>query len=398
MVLTGIKLNNSGRNRMIYFDNSATTKVAPEVLQTYQTVSEKIWGNPSSLHNMGELAFNLLEQSRKQIADLLNVKPHEIFFTSGGTEGDNWVVKGTAIEKRAFGKHLITTAVEHPAITNSMEQLKQLGYEITYLPVDKEGRISIQDLKDAIRPDTILVSIMAVNNEIGTLQPIQEAAEVLKKYPKIHFHIDAVQGIGKGLQSQIFNDRVDFITFSGHKFHAPRGIGFIYAREGRRIAPLMTGGGQEKNQRSGTENLPAIAGMAKALRLLLQDEKKNVQQQQTVKEAIYDHVSKFENVTMFSHRNDGFAPHILCFAIKGVRGETVVHAFEKNNIFISTTSACSSKKQVESSTLAAMKTPEDIATSAIRVSLDADNTVVEAQEFNRVFDKLYAEFSKLNKG
>ncbi|AMV62438.1 Cysteine desulfurase [Pediococcus damnosus] len=381
---------------MIYFDNSATTKVAPEVLKTYQTVSEKIWGNPSSLHNMGELAFNLLEQSRKQIADLLNVKPHEIFFTSGGTEGDNWVVKGTAIEKRTFGKHIITTAVEHPAITNSMEQLKQLGYEITYLPVDKEGRISIQDLKDAIRPDTILVSIMAVNNEIGTLQPIKEAAEVLKKYPKIHFHIDAVQGIGKGIQSQIFNDRVDFITFSGHKFHAPRGIGFIYAREGRRIAPLMTGGGQEKNQRSGTENLPAIAGMAKALRLLLQNEKQNVQQQQSVKETIYDHVSKFENVTMFSHRNEGFAPHILCFAIKGVRGETVVHAFEKYDIFISTTSACSSKKQVESSTLAAMKTPEDIATSAIRVSLDAENTVAEAEKFNQVFDKLYAEFAKLN--
>lgn len=381
---------------MIYFDNSATTKVAPEVLKTYQTVSEKIWGNPSSLHNMGEVAFNLLEQSRKQIADLLNVKPHEIFFTSGGTEGDNWVVKGTAIEKRAFGKHLITTAVEHPAITNSMAQLERLGYDVTYLPVDKEGRISIEDLKAAIRPDTILVSIMAVNNEIGTLQPIKEAAEVLKKYPKIHFHIDAVQGIGKGLQSAIFNDRVDFITFSGHKFHAPRGIGFIYAREGRRIAPLMTGGGQEKNQRSGTENLPAIAGMAKALRLLLQDEKANVAQQQKVKETIFDHVSQFENVTMFTQRNDGFAPHILCFAIKGVRGETVVHAFERHDIFISTTSACSSKKQVESSTLAAMHTPDDIATSAIRVSLDADNTVAEAETFNKVFDKLYEEFSKLN--
>ncbi|WP_367369529.1 cysteine desulfurase family protein [Pediococcus parvulus] len=381
---------------MIYFDNSATTKVAPEVLKTYQTVSEKIWGNPSSLHAMGETAFNLLEQSRKQIADLLNVKPHEIFFTSGGTEGDNWVVKGTAIEKRTFGKHLITTAVEHPAITNSMEQLRRLGYDITYLPVDKEGRISIKDLEAAIRPDTILVSIMAVNNEIGTLQPIKEAADVLKKYPKIHFHIDAVQGIGKGIQSAIFNDRVDFVTFSGHKFHAPRGIGFIYAREGRRIAPLMTGGGQEKNQRSGTENLPAIAGMAKALRLLLKDEPANVKQQQTVKETIFDHVSKFKNVTMFTQRNDGFAPHILCFAIKGVRGETVVHAFECYNIFISTTSACSSKKQVESSTLAAMKTPDDIATSAIRVSLDADNTVAEAEEFNKVFDKLYAEFSKLN--
>lgn len=381
---------------MIYFDNSATTKVAPEVLKTYQTVSEKIWGNPSSLHAMGETAFNLLEQSRKQIADLLNVKPHEIFFTSGGTEGDNWVVKGTAIEKRTFGKHLITTAVEHPAITNSMEQLRRLGYDITYLPVDKEGRISIKDLEAAIRPDTILVSIMAVNNEIGTLQPIKEAADVLKKYPKIHFHIDAVQGIGKGIRSAIFNDRVDFVTFSGHKFHAPRGIGFIYAREGRRIAPLMTGGGQEKNQRSGTENLPAIAGMAKALRLLLKDEPANVKQQQTVKETIFDHVSKFKNVTMFTQRNDGFAPHILCFAINGVRGETVVHAFERYNIFISTTSACSSKKQVESSTLAAMKTPDDIATSAIRVSLDADNTVAEAEEFNKVFDKLYAEFSKLN--
>lgn len=327
---------------------------------------------------------------------MLNVKPHEIFFTSGGTEGDNWVVKGTAIEKRTFGKHLITTAVEHPAITNSMEQLRRLGYDITYLPVDKEGRISIKDLEAAIRPDTILVSIMAVNNEIGTLQPIKEAADVLKKYPKIHFHIDAVQGIGKGIQSAIFNDRVDFVTFSGHKFHAPRGIGFIYAREGRRIAPLMTGGGQEKNQRSGTENLPAIAGMAKALRLLLKDEPANVKQQQTVKETIFDHVSKFKNVTMFTQRNDGFAPHILCFAIKGVRGETVVHAFERYNIFISTTSACSSKKQVESSTLAAMKTPDDIATSAIRVSLDADNTVAEAEEFNKVFDKLYAEFSKLN--
>ncbi|AMV61245.1 Cysteine desulfurase [Pediococcus damnosus] len=158
----------------------------------------------------------------------------------------------------------------------------------------------------------------------------------------------------------------------------------------------MTGGGQEKNQRSGTENLPAIAGMAKALRLLLQNEKQNVQQQQSVKETIYDHVSKFENVTMLSHRNEGFAPHILCFAIKGVRGETVVHAFEKYDIFISTTSACSSKKQVESSTLAAMKTPEDIATSAIRVSLDAENTVAEAEKFNQVFDKLYAEFAKLN--
>lgn len=381
---------------MIYFDNSATTQVDKTVLETYQKVSNQIWGNPSSLHNMGETAFNLLEQSRKQIADLLNVQPHEIFFTSGGTEGDNWVIKGTAIEKRAYGKHLITTTVEHPAVQNTMAQLEQLGFDVTYLSVDDEGRISIQDLKDAIRPDTILVSIMAVNNEIGTVQPLTEVAEVLKDYPKIHFHVDAVQGIGKGIQSAIMNDRVDFVTFSGHKFHAPRGVGFIYARQGRRIAPLMTGGGQEKNLRSGTENLPAIAAMTKALRLLLTDEKQKVAHQAQVKQAIYDHVTSFDKVVAFSKCDAGFAPHILCFAIKGVRGETIVHAFESHDIYISTTSACSSKKQQASSTLTAMNVDQQISTSAVRVSLDSANTMEEAERFNKVFDQLYQDFSKIN--
>ncbi|MBW9299991.1 cysteine desulfurase family protein [Pediococcus acidilactici] len=381
---------------MIYFDNSATTQVDKTVLETYQKVSNQIWGNPSSLHNMGETAFNLLEQSRKQIADLLNVQPHEIFFTSGGTEGDNWVIKGTAIEKRAYGKHLITTTVEHPAVQNTMAQLEQLGFDVTYLPVDDEGRISIQDLKDAIRPDTILVSIMAVNNEIGTVQPLTEVAEVLKDYPKIHFHVDAVQGIGKGIQSAIMNDRVDFVTFSGHKFHAPRGVGFIYARQGRRIAPLMTGGGQEKNLRSGTENLPAIVAMAKALRLLLTDEKQKAAHQAQVKQAIYDHVTSFDKVVAFSKCDAGFAPHILCFAIKGVRGETIVHAFESHDIYISTTSACSSKKQQASSTLTAMNVDQQISTSAVRVSLDSANTMEEAERFNKVFDQLYQDFSKIN--
>lgn len=381
---------------MIYFDNSATTQVDKTVLETYQKVSNQIWGNPSSLHNMGETAFNLLEQSRKQIADLLNVQPHEIFFTSGGTEGDNWVIKGTAIEKRAYGKHLITTTVEHPAVQNTMAQLEQLGFDVTYLSVDDEGRISIQDLKDAIRPDTILVSIMAVNNEIGTVQPLTEVAEVLKDYPKIHFHVDAVQGIGKGIQSAIMNDRVDFVTFSGHKFHAPRGVGFIYARQGRRIAPLMTGGGQEKNLRSGTENLPAIAAMAKALRLLLTDEKQKVAHQAQVKQAIYDHVTSFDKVVAFSKCDAGFAPHILCFAIKGVRGETIVHAFESHDIYISTTSACSSKKQQASSTLTAMNVDQQISISAVRVSLDSANTMEEAERFNKVFDQLYQDFSKIN--
>ncbi|MCT3397969.1 cysteine desulfurase family protein [Lentilactobacillus hilgardii] len=381
---------------MIYFDNSATTQALPEVVDTYDKVSKSIWGNPSSLHSFGEQAFNLLEQSRKQIADLLHVHADEIYFTSGGTEGDNWVVKGTAIQKREYGKHLITTAVEHPAIHNSMEQLKQLGYEVTYLPVDDEGRISNDDLKKAIRPDTTLVSIMAVNNEIGTIQPIEEAAELLKKYPKIHFHIDAVQGIGKGIQEKIFNERVDFVTISGHKFHAPRGIGFIYGRRGRRIAQLMNGGGQEKNQRSGTENLPAVAAMAKALRLLLEKEPKANETEHQIKQLISDHISKFDKITIFSKNTDQFAPHILCFAIKGVRGETIVHAFEKYGIYISTTSACSSKKHVASSTLTAMHVPEDVSTSAVRISLGDQNTLDEAKEFIKVFDQLYEEFDKLS--
>ncbi|MTV83010.1 cysteine desulfurase family protein [Secundilactobacillus folii] len=381
---------------MIYFDNSATTKADPEVVSTYDTVSQQVWGNPSSLHQFGEQAFNLLEQSRKQIADLLGASQSEILFTSGGTEGDNWVVKGTAIEKRQFGKHLITTAVEHPAIHNSMEQLKQLGYDVTYLPVDKHGRISVDDLKAAIRPTTILVSVMAVNNEIGTIQPLKEVAEVLKNYPKIHYHIDAVQGIGKGIQDLIMNDRVDFVTFSGHKFHAPRGIGFIYARRGRKIAPLMTGGGQERNLRSGTENLPAIAAMAKALRLLLTDEDQKVALERQIKQRIFDHVKQFPLVTTFSETGADFAPHILCFAIQGVRGETIVHAFEEHDIYISTTSACSSKKHVASSTLTAMHIPENLSTSAIRISLDDHNTLAEADQFNQVFDQLYDKFKVLS--
>ena len=381
---------------MIYFDNSATTKVAPSVLETYSKVSQTIWGNPSSLHNFGEQAYNLLEQSRQQIADLLGVKLSEILFTSGGTEGDNWVVKGTAMEKRAFGRHIITSSVEHPAVHNSMEQLAQLGYEITYLPVDEEGRVSAADVKAAIRPDTILVSVMAVNNEVGSIQPLKDIATVLQDYPTIHFHIDAVQGIGKGISDLIFNDRVDFITFSGHKFHAPRGIGFIYARSGKRIAPLMTGGGQERNFRSGTENLPAIAGMARDLRLLLTNEYTNVANERAVRGRILNHIKDFPKVTLFSQDNDHFAPHILCFAIEGVRGETIVHAFEDHDIYISTTSACSSKKHLASSTLKAMKVPDQISTSAVRVSLDENNTLAEADAFNQVFDQLYEQFKKIN--
>ena len=380
---------------MIYFDNSATTKISPEVLTTYDTVSQKIWGNPSSLHNFGEEAWNLLEQARQQIAKLMGVKPSEIIFTSGGSEGDNWVIKGTALAKHRFGKHIITTSVEHAAVRNAMAQLEELSFEVTYLPVDKEGRINPADVKAALRPDTILVSIMAVNNEIGTIQPIKEVGEILKDYPNIHYMVDAVQAIGKGLDDLVFSDRVDFATFSGHKFHAPRGTGFVYAKSGRKLSPLIDGGGQERTMRSGTENTPGDVAMARAIRLVKENEAATVKNEQAIKERIYDHLKQFDHVRIFSGRNAGFAPHVLCFAIVGVRGETIVHAFEEQGIYISTTSACSSKKHAEAGTLAAMKVPENEATSAVRISLGDQNTLADADEFNQVFDQLYAGFKKI---
>ncbi len=381
---------------MIYFDNSATTKVHPEVLTTYTKVNEAIWGNPSSLHKMGENAYNLLEQSRAQIAELLGCQKEEIFFTSGGTEGDNWAIKGTALEKGIYGKHLITTQVEHPAVLNSMKQLEKLGFEVTYLPVDENGRVSVLDLKQALRKDTILVSVMAVNNEVGTIQPLKEIARVLADHPKVHFHVDAVQAVGKGLTDLIMDERVDLVTFSGHKFHAPRGVGFLYKKAGRKLAPLLSGGGQEKNLRSSTENLPAIAAMAKALRLLLENETKNVAHEQVIRQKIFEHLQAFDKVTLFSQLDDKFAPHILCFAIAGVRGETIVHAFEDQGVFISTTSACSSKKGQVSSTLHAMQVDDKIATSAVRVSLDENNTMAQADKFNQIFDDIYQKFLKIN--
>ena len=380
---------------MIYFDNSATTKISPEVLTTYDTVSQKIWGNLSSLHNFGEEAWNLLEQARQQIAKLMGVKPSEIIFTSGGSEGDNWVIKGTALAKHRFGKHIITTSVEHAAVRNAMAQLEELGFEVTYLPVDKEGRINPADVKAALRPDTILVSIMAVNNEIGTIQPIKEVGEILKDYPNVHYMVDAVQAIGKGLDDLVFSDRVDFATFSGHKFHAPRGTGFVYAKSGRKLSPLIDGGGQERTMRSGTENTPGDVAMARAIRLVKENEAATVKNEQAIKERIYDHLKQFDHVRIFSGRNAGFAPHVLCFAIVGVRGETIVHAFEEQGIYISTTSACSSKKHAEAGTLAAMKVPENEATSAVRISLGDQNTLADADKFNQVFDQLYAGFQKI---
>ncbi len=381
---------------MIYFDNSATTEIHPAVLDTYVKSSQRVFGNPSSLHALGEKANRLVIQSRQQIASLLNVAANEIFFTSGGTEGDNWIMKGTAIAKQTFGNHLIISSIEHPAVTETANQLEKLGFEITRIPVDHHGFVDVSAIEQAIKKETILVSVMAANNEIGSVQPIKAISQILEDHPTIHFHVDAVQAIGKVPISEWLTDRVDFAVFSAHKFHGPKGIGFIYWKAGRKLAPLLNGGGQEADQRSTTENVPAIVATAKALRLLLEDHELKIKHEENIKQFLIDSLGKFEKVTLFSEMGNRFTPHILCFSLKGVRGEVLVHAFEEKEIYISTTSACSSKKKAASSTLAAMKVPNELATTAVRISLDEKNTLPEAEQFMIIFQQLYQKFQKIN--
>ena len=379
---------------MIYFDNAATTQVYPEVLKTYTEVASKIWGNPSSLHSLGNQASRILEASRKQIADLLGKKSTEIFFTSGGTEGDNWVIKGVAFERAHLGKHIIVSSIEHPAVKESALWLRSLGFEVDLAPVTREGFVDVEKLADLIRPDTILVSIMAANNEIGSIQPIKDISALLEKHPTVSFHVDAVQAIGKMPLADFLTDRVDFATFSGHKFHSVRGVGFIFAKEGKKISPLLTGGGQESDKRSTTENLAGIAATAKALRLVLDQFEAGQKRLLAMKKVILDELATYPDVTIFSQM-EGFLPNILTFGIKNVRGEVTVHAFEEHQIYISTTSACSSKAGKPAGTLLAMGIPQKLAQTAVRISLDQENDMSQVEQFLTIFKQIYAQTQKV---
>ena len=379
---------------MIYFDNSATTKPYPEALETYTQVASKIVGNPSSLHRLGDQATRILDASRQQIADLIGKKSDEIFFTSGGTEGDNWVIKGVAFEKSQFGKHIIVSAIEHPAVKESALWLKNQGFEVDIAPVDEKGFVDVEALADLIRPDTTLVSIMAVNNEIGSIQPIEAISKLLADKPTISFHVDAVQALAKIPTKNYLTDRVDFATFSSHKFHGVRGVGFVYIKSGKRIMPLLTGGGQEGDYRSTTENVAGIAATAKALRLSMEKldifTNKTGQMKSVIRQALLD----YPDIFVFSDEDD-FAPHILTFGMKGVRGEVIVHAFEDYDIFISTTSACSSKAGKPAGTLIAMGVEKDKAQSAVRLSLDLENDMSQVEQFLTKLKLIYNQTRKV---
>ncbi|MGN7401435.1 cysteine desulfurase family protein [Cytobacillus praedii] len=364
---------------MIYLDNSATTKPYREVLESFNKVSTEYFGNPSSLHGLGGNAEKLLSQAREQISKLLKVQTKEILFTSGGTESNNIAIKGTALMYRGRGRHIITTEIEHPSVKESMEQLRELGFQITYIPVDSDGTVRVTDIEKAISEETILVSVMHVNNETGSIQPIKEIGQLIKKYSKILFHVDYVQGIGK-VPLHFHDCQIDLCTISGHKFHGLKGTGALFIRQGVKISPLFSGGGQEWRQRSGTENVAGIVAMAKALRLTLQRQENSVAEMRKIKDFIRIGLEKIDGIKIHTPVLH-CAPHIINFSIHDFKAEVFVHALEEKGIYVSTTSACSSKIKKPSSTLLAMGVPEEEALSSIRVSLSYENTMEEATQF-----------------
>ncbi|WP_102345274.1 cysteine desulfurase family protein [Bacillus sp. Marseille-P3661] len=378
---------------MIYFDNSATTKPYAEVIDSYIKVAENFFGNPSSIHTLGSEAEKLLTQSRKLTAAMLNVNPSEIYFTSGGSEGNNLAIKGTSLEYQSRGKHMITTSVEHPSVLEAFKQLEYLGFDITYLPVDKAGRVNIETLKSAIRKDTILVSIIHVNNEMGTIQPIAEIGKLLKDYPKILFHVDNVQGIGK-VPLNISASGIDLCTFSGHKFHAMKGTGFIYIRDGVKLSAILSGGGQESGIRAGTENIAGIVSMTKALRMTLDKMATEIANLQVLKEMLITGLSKIDGIVINTPKEES-APHIVNFSIPKLKPEVLIQSLSKENIYVSTKSACSSKLAQASRILLEAGLGEEIAKSAIRVSFTFSNTAEEVNEFLNVLSQKLSKLQEV---
>lgn len=363
----------------VYLDNSATTRCYDDVAQLMHKIMCEDYGNPSSMHNKGLEAEQYLRYAAETLANLLKVSEKEILFTSGGTESDNIALIGTAMANHRRGRHLITTRIEHPAILQPMAYLENQGFQVTYLPVDHEGKISLQDLERAIRPDTILVSIMHTNNEIGSIQPIAEAGELIKRVnPQTLFHVDAVQGFGK---FRIYPARmhVDMLSVSAHKIHGPKGVGFLYIRKGAKVSPIIYGGGQQKGMRSGTENVPGIAGLAKAAEMVYQNLDEDMERMYGLRDMFVQGVSGIEDVKINGCPGREGAAHIVSLSVRGIRSEVLLHALEERGIYVSAGSACSSNKPQTSATLKAVGVERDLLDSTIRFSFSVFTTAEEIQ-------------------
>ena len=361
----------------VYLDNSATTKSFEEVAQLVTRIMCRDYGNPSSLHNKGMEAEQYVRQAKEIIAKNLKVSEKEIFFTSGGTEADNIALIGSAMANYRAGRHLITTRVEHPAVLQTMRYLEEQGFKVTYLPVDKNGLIRLEELQNAVTRETILVSIMHTNNEIGALQPIAEAGNLIKKMnPNTIFHVDAVQGFGKfRIHPKRMN--VDLLSVSGHKIHGPKGVGFLYINEKIKIKPIVYGGGQQQGMRSGTENVPGIAGIAKAVEKIYSNLDEDVEKLYEMKEYFINGVEKIDGIKINGLRGRESAPHIVSVSVRGVRSEVMLHALEEKGIYISAGSACAARKPQTSETLKAIGVEKDLLHSTIRFSFSIFTTMEE---------------------
>ncbi len=360
----------------VYLDNSATTRTFLEVAELMAKIMCEDYGNPSSMHNKGVQAERYVRYGRETLAKILKVNEKEIYFTSGGTESDNLALIGCAMANYRAGKHLITTKIEHPAILQTMHYLEDQGFEVTYMSVNDKGQISLQELQNAMRKDTILVSIMHTNNEIGAVEPIAEAGRLIKSTnPSTLFHVDAVQGFGK---YRIYPKRmgIDLLSVSGHKIHGPKGVGFLYIGEKVKIHNIIYGGGQQKNLRSGTENVPGIAGMAKAAEMLYNHLEEDAERLYSLKDYFCEGLRKIPDIRINNPEGMEGAPHIVSLSVAGVRSEVLLHALEDKGIYVSAGSACSSNKPhtAGSATMKAIKLPEEFLDSTLRFSMSVYTT------------------------
>lgn len=362
---------------MIYLDHAATTKISPAARDAMLSAMEHSYGNPSSLHALGQQASAALDRARESIARQLGASPREIYFTSGGSEGDNQAILTGAKNGALVGKrHIVSTAMEHHAVLHTLEAMEQQGFSVTYLKPDREGRISPELLEEAIRPDTALVSVMYVNNETGSIQPIRELAAVCRRH-EIPFHTDAVQAVGH-IPVDVKADGVDFLTLSGHKFHGPRGIGALYVRRGIRLQSLIYGGGQERGKRAGTENVPAIVGMAAALEEETAQLEQHMEYVEGLRNAFVTGLREIPHAFL-NESPDYHAPGIVNVSFEGIEGESLLLLLDGAGICASAGSACSAGSLEPSHVLLSMGVPREIAQGSLRLSLDHSNNIEEIE-------------------
>lgn len=372
----------------VYFDNAASTQTAKSVVDIMKKTMEEDYANPSAKHIMGIEAENYYKDAAQTVAETMKVNPKEIVFTSGGTESNNMALIGAAQAYKRSGKHIITSSIEHASVYESLAYLKEEGFEISVLKTDGLGHIDLEELKDCIRKDTILVSIMLVNNEVGAVEPADEISGIIKKAnPKIIFHADAIQAYGK---YKIYPKKrgIDLLSASGHKLHGPKGVGFLYVNENIRLKPIVFGGGQQRGLRSGTINTPGIAAMGEAARSAYTDFDNKIKKITDIKDYIIDNIKDLEGVKVNSQKGLLSAPHVLSITVQGIKSEVLLHAFEAKNIYFSSGSACSSNHPRVSKTLKAIGLSDEEAFSTIRLSFSEYNTVSEADYFLRNFNEL----------